>query len=130
MDLSFASAKFDLTPRREWVSGTPRVTMTGNPLDGTHDSSYWSAPLLGGEIRDSRNQALDEALSEIFEDLADHKQFLNDFRRDGGSIDLNVGIFGSKDEHFGIELPPALLGQSAALGIQIGLGVYPGGPHE
>lgn len=55
--------------------------MTGNPLDGTYDSSYWNAPLLGGEIRDSQNQTLDEALSEIIEALTDHKQFLNDFRR-------------------------------------------------
>jgi hypothetical protein len=130
MGLSFASAKFDLKPRREWVSGTPRVTMTGAALDGTYDASYWSAPLLGGEIRDSRNQTLDEALSEVLEALSSQSRFLNDFRSEGGSIDLNVGIFSPKDEHFGIELPPELLGASAALSVQIGLSVYPGDPHE
>jgi hypothetical protein len=130
MDLSFASAKFNLTPRREWVAGAPRQTMAGNALEGTYDRSYWSAPLLGGDIRDSRKQSLEEALIEVLETLRTHSQFFNDFRCGGGSIDLNVGIFGPKDEHFGIEFAPELLGLSATLGIQIGLAVYPGGTHE
>jgi hypothetical protein len=105
-----------------------RTTMAGEPLDGTNDRSYWTAPLLGGEMLDSRKQDLEEALSLIVEQLESHAEFLKGFRLSSGSTSLAVGIFGS--DNFGIELPPQLLGQLAALGIEFGLDVYPGAPHE
>jgi hypothetical protein len=128
MDLSFATAKFGLIPRRQWVSGAARTTMAGAPLEGTNDRSYWTAPLLGGEMLDSSNQDLEETLELIVDQLRPHAEFLTGFRLSNGSTSLAIGIFGP--ENFGIGLAPQLLGGLAALGIELGLDVYPGAPHE
>ena len=128
MDFSFASAKFGLTPRRHWVHGAARTTMAGEPLDGTNNGSYWTAPLFGGEMLESRKQDLEEALVLVVQQLASHAEFLKGFRLSHGSASLSIGIFGPKN--FGIELSPQLLGELASLGIELGLDVYPGAPQE
>jgi hypothetical protein len=128
MDLSFASAKFGLTPRRHWVHGAARTTMAGEPLEGTNDRSCWTAPLFGGEMLESRKQDLEKSLALAVEQLASHAEFLKSFRLSHGSTSLSIGIFGPKN--FGIELAPQLLGELASLGIELGLDVYPGAPYE
>jgi hypothetical protein len=102
--------------------------MAGAPLEGTNDRSYWTAPLLGGEMLDSSKQDLEETLGLIVDQLRSHTEFLKGFRLRNGSTSLAVGIFGPKK--FGIELAPELLGQLASLGIELGLDVYRGAPHE
>jgi hypothetical protein len=88
--------------------------MAGAPLEGTNDRSYWTAPLLGGEMLDSSKQDLEETLGLIVDQLRSHTEFLKGFRLRNGSTSLAVGIFGPKK--FGIELAPELLGQLASFG--------------
>lgn len=77
---------------------------------------------------DSSNQDLEETLELIVDQLRPHAEFLTGFRLSNGSTSLAIGIFGP--ENFGIGLAPQLLGGLAALGIELGLDVYPGAPHE
>jgi hypothetical protein len=72
---------------------------------------------------DSRTATLDEGLEKGWRALAPHQAFLDDLRRDGGSIEFYLGIFAS--ENFGIELPHQLLTDLADLGVQLAFDVYP-----
>jgi hypothetical protein len=82
-----------------------------------------SGKLEARELEDVGRPALRDV-----EQLESHAEFLKGFRLSSGSTSLSVGIFGP--ENFGIELAPQLLGQLAALGMELGLDVYPGAPHE
>lgn len=127
-DLSFATVQLGLTPRRQWTHGVPRTTLAGAPLEGTYAESYWVAPLLGGDLQDSTQQSLDEALEAILEFLSRHTSFLQQFRQDGGTLYLFVGLFGPRN--FGLEFSPALLSELGQAGLKVGLDVYPGGPKD
>jgi hypothetical protein len=127
-DLSFATQQLGLRPSQQWTSGKPRITRAGVPLEGVYPESYWVAALLGGDLQDSTQQSLDEALETILQMLSRHALFLEEFRRDGGSLYIFVGIFGPRN--FGLEFSPTLLSELGLAGLEIGLDVYPGGPHD
>jgi len=127
-DLSFATKQLGLKPSQQWTSGEPRITRAGSPLEGVYRESYWVASLLGGNLQDSTQQSLDEALETILQVLSRHTLFLEEFRRDGGSLYVFVGIFGPKN--FGLEFSPALLSELGLAGLELGLDVYPGGAHD
>jgi hypothetical protein len=126
--LSFMTELLGLAPGRQWTSGDPRSAPDGTPLDGVYTESYWTARLLGGVIKDSTEQSLDEALQSILETLSPHSAFLRDFQQAGGSFYLFIGIFGPKN--FGLELSSELMSALGEAGLTIGLDVYPGGPHS
>lgn len=104
------------------------MTLAGVPLEGIYPESYWVAALLGDVIQDSTEQSLEEALETTLRMLASHTLFLEEFRRDGGTLNITVGIFGPRN--FGLEFSPALLCERGLAGLEIGLDVYPGGPND
>jgi hypothetical protein len=80
------------------------------------------------EMTHSLDDTLDEALDAAMEKLRPHATFFQQFRDDGGTINFFIGIFGPKN--FGLVFPPALLSEIAALGIELGLDIYPGAPTD
>jgi hypothetical protein len=101
--------------------------MSGDPLEGNNDRSFWIAPLLGGMIH-SVGQTLEEATSKVLEVLLPHSEFFRRFRNDGGSVYLAIGLFGP--DNFGIEFDPELLRRLGELGIELGFDIYPGRPGD
>jgi hypothetical protein len=122
-DLSVATGTFHLKPQHSWVDGGRRSTPSGDRLEGLYQGSYWTARLLDGEMCDSRNLTLDEALEKCWRSLAPHQSFLDELRRDGGSAEFYLGIFAS--ENFGIVVSQQLLNDLASLGVQLAFDVYP-----
>jgi hypothetical protein len=127
-DLSFATVHLGLTPRRQWTAGVPRTTITGAPLEGIYRESYWVAPLFGEALQDSTQRSLDETLECVLALMMQHREILEPFQDDGGTLYLYVGIFGPKN--FGLEFSPTLLSELGQAGLKIGLDVYPGGPKD
>lgn len=76
----------------------------------------------------STDQVLEEALEGAMNKLCRHEKAFQEFRDDGGSAYLFIGIFGP--QNFGLEFTPNLLGQLSDLGIEIGLDIYPGAPTD
>jgi len=123
-DLSDATSALKLTPRRQWIHGSPRTTIAGAPLPGINDGSYWYSELISGEARDSRVEAVEDALAEFHGlHLAPHKEYFDSIRSDGGWIEFYIGLFGS--ENFGIEFTSELLALMAPFGVRLSLDVYP-----
>ena len=107
-----------LAPGTEWAAGAPRVTPTGEPLAGTRNSTYWSAPMEdgadGGELTSAIERATDALLP--------RREFVRYLRETGGRAEYFIGWFIGTSA--GLELPSALLEKIASLGIDLAFDVY------
>ena len=123
LDLAGSSERLGLVAKRQWQAGTPRATPTGASLDGAYAESYWCADLFQGNKLDSRVRSLGEALGSIGAQLQPHRDYLKEMRDSGGTAECFVGIYASGN--FGIELPAALIGDLALLGLSVTIDAYP-----
>ena len=127
IDPAQITANLGLKPKCTNTAGQPRRTPKGRPLDGTYAESYWSAdPFDRGEYS-STDDLAEDALAEVLEVLAPHKVFLLSLRESGARIILQVSSFSGRN--YAVELSPALLAQSADLGLSIAHDVYPFAQH-
>ena len=115
------STGLGLEPSRSWSAGDPRLSPAATPLEGIHDSTYWTARL--SEEEGVRDHALLNVLAAALERLEERKVFLDSIPATGGSLSVFLGLVG--EGNFGISLPPDLLGRLAALRIHLELDVYP-----
>jgi hypothetical protein len=123
LDLAVASERLGFVAKRQWQVGAPRATPTGASLDGAYTESYWCTDLFQGDKLDSRVRALDEALGSVRAQLQPHREFLKGLRDTGGTAEFFAGIYASGN--FGIELPAALMGDLALLGLSVAIDAYP-----
>ena len=117
-DLSHCSREFGLEPSREWKAGDDRTTPRGRPLEGTRHESYWTAPL-----DTSASQSIEDGLSQVAEWLAEHRTFMADHTRSGGSSELFIGFF-LENFNTGFALSPSLLGKFSSLGVGLDFDMY------
>jgi hypothetical protein len=109
-----------LTPTRTARANAPRTTPRGDPLEGTYEFSHWTHPFdLEAPVD------LGVVLENLVRRLQKHERFFHRIVRDGGSVELFCGVFaaGNWDEI----LSHSLMGQLAALRIDLRLDVYPKG---
>ncbi len=127
VDPAEITANLGLKPKYTNTAGQPRRTPKGRPLDGTYAESYWSADPFGRGEYSSTDDLAEDALAEVLEVLAPHKAFLLSLRESGARIMLQVSSFSGRN--YAVELSPALLAQSADLGLSIAHDVYPYAQH-
>jgi hypothetical protein len=123
LDLSDATSRLGLVPKRTWRVGAPRTDINGAALSGFYSESYWTAPLLNAEKLLSTTVSLDESLVEVVRQLGSHREFLVSLRDSGGTCACSVGVFASAN--FGIEIPASLMQGLVELGVDLWLDAYP-----
>ena len=107
-----------------WRAGDPRVTPKGTVLGGVRNESYWTTRLTRDhEPRNSQDEDLETFLERQLDRLAPQAESLARFNQDGGRAMLFIGLFCTANS--GLILSPALMAKAAALGIELGLDIYP-----
>jgi len=112
------SAVLDLTPERATRAGAPRTTSKGDPLAGAYKFSCWTYQF---DVKEASE--LGVVLQGLVQRLQRHQQFFYRVVREGGSVELYCVVFaaGNWDEI----LSHSLMGQLAALHVDLRLDVYP-----
>lgn len=86
--LDAIAQRLGLTPAVNWVKGNPRLSLKGEPLSGTRESSYCSIPLgATGSVE------LDEALTACLSRIESIKHELVDLVKSGGTASIAIGWF-------------------------------------
>lgn len=119
---SFISKALGMEPHRSWRAGDPRGTPKGSPLQGRNTESYWSADPFGYGWRPSTDDTVEDALAELINALRPHRDFLHSLVSGGGRVLVHASSQGWRN--YAVELPPALLGQLADLGVSLAHDVY------
>lgn len=118
IDPAEISTALGLSPKRATRAGAPRTTPRGDALGGAYEFSCWRHEFdVGGASE------LGVVLEGLVGRLQRHQQFFHRVVRDGGSVELFCGVFaaGNWDEI----LSHSLMGQLAALRVDLRLDVYP-----
>jgi hypothetical protein len=123
LDLSQEAACLGLAPERYWTRGMPKTTVGGDARPGVYESSYWTAPLMGGAKLLSTDRSLEEALDAIATQLAPQRALLSRLRSSGGTCECFVGLFA--DANFGIELSVSLMQALTDIGLDLSIDAYP-----
>lgn len=100
-----------------WTAGEPRATPVGRELGGVRSESYCSLEIAHGD-----DGELTACLSRAVELIQANEKRWNEFRRTGGR--LNFYVFWYPNGDTGAVLNADLLGDMAALEIDLGLNVY------
>ena len=111
---------FDIEPRRAWKAGERRQTTVGEPLPGTHPSTYWYVEVLAGRYP---KQGLDAGIRQALDQFVKYRDFLHTIRSEGGSAELFVGWFFERQS--GEVLAYETLAKAADLKIDLSFDVYP-----
>lgn len=121
-----------LTPVHEWAAGSVRDAIGAEGTRGRHSDSYWLAPLGDADWQPARSAAiaasagkplwpltralpLDAFLLGQVRLLVPHKEFFARLKAEGAVCELAVTL--SPDEHWAVDLTPALLRSLADLNI-------------
>ncbi|HVL94634.1 MAG TPA: hypothetical protein VM266_02125 [Solirubrobacteraceae bacterium] len=108
---------FERRPQTAWARGTARLGPDGGRLPGEHDTTYWTAHVGSGEIRD-----LAGALGGLATDLAGRRADIERLVDGGGRVECLVGWF--EDGNSAVELPHELLHELGDIGVDLALDVY------
>lgn len=100
-----------------WTAGEPRITPVGRELGGVRSESYCSLKIAQGD-----DGELTACLSRAVAVIQANGRHWEELRRTGGR--LNFYVFWYPNGDTGAVLGAGLLGQMAALGIDLGLNVY------
>lgn len=117
-----------ITPTHKWKFGESRKTPKGTQLSGNNIESYWTARLHDKKNLHSEDITLEEFISKANRRLRSYKEYLKKLSNDGGRIEYFVGWFGSSN--MGANFKPSVLKDTAELGIEIALDVYPDDQRE
>jgi hypothetical protein len=117
MDLTFLSNSTGLSPDLNWIYGTERRTPAGNVLPGTHQNSTWSHSVQLKQLNFA--SAVEQLLDSI--EKAAHE--LVEVSTGGGTASLVLDLDGRSN--IGDSLSPRLLARIAAIGIELGVEVFP-----
>jgi hypothetical protein len=104
-------------PSVRWDVGAQRMSPKGNLLDGIHDRTYCSFPVSEG-----LDSTLVGSIRSWNRFLFTKKSGLAKLRRSGGRFDYFLGIF--INSNAGLVVPPEVLREVGALGIELGLDMY------
>jgi hypothetical protein len=112
------SKALGLKPERATRAGMPRTTPLGDPLHGTYEFSHWMHHLDTEGVNE-----LGSVLEDFVNRFQRHDDFFYRVVEDGGTVELFCGVFaaGNWDE----VLPHSLMGQLAALRVDLRLDIYP-----
>ena len=105
-------------PDHAWTAGEPRITPTGQPLDGTYRDSYCTCGVGRGD-----DGELAILLGRTLDILEDRRDVLLDLRAKGATVAFFVTW--APDVDSGETFDADLLGRMAGLGIALGLNVLP-----
>jgi Domain of unknown function (DUF4279) len=123
IDPEFISRQLDMQPCRSAKVGQPRATPNGTVLGGTYPHSYWCAdPFNYGEYS-STDEAMEDVLASILEQLQPKKEFFSKLITEGGRLVLCISSFSARN--YTLEVPPALMLQCADLGFTLAHDVFP-----
>ncbi|MGZ3277370.1 MAG: DUF4279 domain-containing protein [Caulobacteraceae bacterium] len=81
------STALQMDPHRCWVKGSVRTSPHGEPPGGRHEANVWSRVLAGGP---SDELSLARCLSGVLRDLSAASEFLQEFRGEGGQVELEI----------------------------------------
>ena len=120
IDPALISRQLGLSPFRSMRRGEPRVTPKGAPLPGLWPDTRWNHVVFF-DATQSATAAIDRWLARLEGCAA----FLGKLRATGADIGLNLNLPGTA--HRGESLEIATLAKAAALGVGIGIEVFPDG---
>lgn len=112
--------KFDLKSKHLRTVGAPRVSPTGQRLDGVYPRTAVSFDLTEYESEACLEDALSRALDEK---LADKAPVISELIATGGHAEFFIGVF--LDGNQGLMIDPDLMSRLAAAGITLALDLYP-----
>lgn len=118
LDPAEISRELGMVPKHSWVAGASRETPAGTPLPGTYPHSYW----VTSEVVRGRRFFFEGAVA-MLERLEAASDFVRGITDSGGTVAINVGLFGG--ENIGDTIGGSALTRFAALNIQLGVEVFP-----
>jgi len=111
-----------MSPNLSWAKGAERRMPSGKLLSGTHPDSLWSHTSRLGHS--SPAAAIEQWLVNI-ERAAEQFEGI---KKEGGTLSLYFDLDGR--QNIGDVFSPGLLGRLAALGIELGIEVFPNREFE
>jgi hypothetical protein len=110
--------RLGLTAQVSWKYGDQRLTPKGAPLGGSRTETYWCHRVTSEAPRE-----LAVVVSDYLVRLSARRSGIEEMMAGCGRIELDVSLYGG--ENAGEVLSSELLGQMHALGVGLGIEVFP-----
>ena len=124
LQASAISEKLSVDPEIYSNVGTDRVSPTGTLLGGVYDHTIWSRSLTADKI-DAEDMLFEEFIEMQNSKLSAHRNFFNEVRKVGGSVEYFVGWFSSGSINMNIALSSELMKSTSELSVAIVFCAYP-----
>jgi hypothetical protein len=112
-----------MRPRISWYVGEPRASLSGAPLPGVRNDTYWSKTITPCGVKVPRNHVAEVKLTTLVKRLRRHASFFQKLRRTGGRVEVWLSTFGTRNYSF--IFPPGLIRELNALGCEFIVDIYP-----
>jgi hypothetical protein len=119
MDVEQICDRLGMEPKRKWTAGKKRETPKGSPLIGVNSSTYCSF-----QLEHPAGVQLADFLDVYSDKLYRHKDFFEELRSTGGSLEYFIGWY--SDRNSGQVFNLGLLSKLVALGIELSIDFYGG----